>query len=322
MIKILFLGFRKSELDKFYKSLSSSDFLLILCENILEVMGHVEKGFYHVVIYQETSEEIGLLEVYNSLESFIQRNKMNLLYLVDRNDTEKIINASEMGISNMIFKPYKFFHIEKKINNLVFKRTFSSLLEKVSFKNFFYNNPIPLILIENSRIYRVNQALLKLIIGNKVQYEEVRIIDFFQFENDPKKYFLFKRLESGIDQYCILKKVQVKGLDRVYFDLFIVRDTTERILIQLNTIESKDYPIGKYNFYRSNLEKGESFSKNYVESGLTKRELEVLKLSAEGLPIKIISQELNISPRTVEKHRANILQKFGAKSIVEVLNKL
>jgi len=46
---------------------------------------------------------------------------------------------------------------------------------------------------------------------------------------------------------------------------------------------------------------------------LTAREDEVLKLIAEGHPSKSIATVLTISPKTVEHHRANILQKLGMR---------
>jgi DNA-binding NarL/FixJ family response regulator len=46
---------------------------------------------------------------------------------------------------------------------------------------------------------------------------------------------------------------------------------------------------------------------------LTPREDQVLKLIAEGHPSKAIADLLTISPKTVEHHRANILQKLGMR---------
>jgi PAS domain S-box-containing protein len=51
----------------------------------------------------------------------------------------------------------------------------------------------------------------------------------------------------------------------------------------------------------------------------SKREKEVLKLSCDGLPIKLIADKLCISDRTVEKYRASLMNKTGSKNIVEVL---
>jgi DNA-binding NarL/FixJ family response regulator len=46
---------------------------------------------------------------------------------------------------------------------------------------------------------------------------------------------------------------------------------------------------------------------------LTPREEEVLKLIAEGHSSRQIADELNISTKTVERHRANILHKLGLR---------
>jgi len=51
---------------------------------------------------------------------------------------------------------------------------------------------------------------------------------------------------------------------------------------------------------------------------LTPRETEVVKLIAEAYNTKEIAQMLVISPRTVERHRANILEKLGMKDRVQL----
>lgn len=49
--------------------------------------------------------------------------------------------------------------------------------------------------------------------------------------------------------------------------------------------------------------------------GLSDREREVLILLARGLASKEIATELDISTRTVETHRANLMRKLGVKSV-------
>ena len=51
---------------------------------------------------------------------------------------------------------------------------------------------------------------------------------------------------------------------------------------------------------------------------LTPRELEVVKLVAEAHTTEQIAQLLVISPRTVERHRENILAKLGMRDRVEL----
>lgn len=57
-------------------------------------------------------------------------------------------------------------------------------------------------------------------------------------------------------------------------------------------------------------------------SELTEREREVAHLVIEGRPNKLIADELQISVRTVEVHRARVFEKMGVKSAVELANLL
>jgi len=52
---------------------------------------------------------------------------------------------------------------------------------------------------------------------------------------------------------------------------------------------------------------------------LTPREQQVMRLLAEGLSAKKIAQKLFISPKTVENHRANIMNKLSIHSTMELV---
>ena len=56
-----------------------------------------------------------------------------------------------------------------------------------------------------------------------------------------------------------------------------------------------------------------------VYGTLTAREQEILRLLAEGLSSKEIAQKLFISPKTVENHRANIMNKLDLHSSIELV---
>jgi len=55
---------------------------------------------------------------------------------------------------------------------------------------------------------------------------------------------------------------------------------------------------------------------------LTERECDVMRLVVEGLPNKLIADQLDISVRTVEVHRARVFDKMDVKSAVELANLL
>ena len=56
--------------------------------------------------------------------------------------------------------------------------------------------------------------------------------------------------------------------------------------------------------------------------GLTDRERDVMRLVVGGLPNKLVADQLDISVRTVEVHRARVFDKMGVKSAVELVNLL
>ncbi|MGH8805874.1 MAG: response regulator transcription factor, partial [Polaromonas sp.] len=55
---------------------------------------------------------------------------------------------------------------------------------------------------------------------------------------------------------------------------------------------------------------------------LTDRERDVMRLVVGGLPNKLVADQLDISVRTVEVHRARVFDKMGVKSAVELANLL
>ena len=55
-------------------------------------------------------------------------------------------------------------------------------------------------------------------------------------------------------------------------------------------------------------------------ASLTEREKAVMQLVVNGLPNKLVADQLDISVRTVEVHRARVFDKMGVKSAVELAN--
>lgn len=52
---------------------------------------------------------------------------------------------------------------------------------------------------------------------------------------------------------------------------------------------------------------------------LTPREREVMQLVIEGKANKVIAADLDLSPRTVEVHRASVMRKMGAESVADLV---
>ncbi len=55
---------------------------------------------------------------------------------------------------------------------------------------------------------------------------------------------------------------------------------------------------------------------------LTRREHEVLELLAQGKPNKVMAADLGLSQRTVEIHRAHVMEKMQARSVAQLVRML
>jgi two-component system response regulator NreC len=100
--------------------------------------------------------------------------------------------------------------------------------------------------------------------------------------------------------------------------------TREEMLIAINTVYSGS------DFYSDNISR--IILKSYIEKArlnseevlnpnevLSKREIEILKMFAEGFINKEIADQLFISIRTVGSHKNHIMQKLNLKTQVELV---
>lgn len=71
--------------------------------------------------------------------------------------------------------------------------------------------------------------------------------------------------------------------------------------------------------YKSYIQHVKSGSNSQLENSLSEREIEIIKVLADGLSSKEIAETLFISPRTVESHKANILEKLNLKNNIELV---
>jgi len=126
---------------------------------------------------------------------------------------------------------------------------------------------------------------------------ELRMLILSMYDNEQ---FLFEALKAGASGY-VLKS----GADRDIVEACRAAMCGQTFL----------YPSAMSTLVREYVEvdgEGDGFEP------LTPREQEVLKLIAEAHPSKTIAKMLSISIKTVERHRANILEKLGMSDRVEL----
>jgi len=132
------------------------------------------------------------------------------------------------------------------------------------------------------------------------RFPDVRILILTAYDDDP---YVFALLREGASGY-LLKSADpdefVEAVRAVHRgEPALSPDITEKVLRQVR--EGK--PAG---------------ADEQVER-LTSREIEVLRLAAQGLTNRAIGQQLDISDRTVQGHLANVYAKLGVASRTEAV---
>jgi DNA-binding NarL/FixJ family response regulator len=127
----------------------------------------------------------------------------------------------------------------------------------------------------------------------------VRVLILSMYDNEQ---YLFEALKAGASGY-VLKSVAD-------------RDLVEACRAAMRG-EPFLYPGAITTLIRDYLQRNRHGDR-LPESILTPREEEIVKLIAEGHSAKEIAGMLVISPKTVDRHRANILQKLGLRDRLEL----
>jgi DNA-binding NarL/FixJ family response regulator len=128
---------------------------------------------------------------------------------------------------------------------------------------------------------------------------EVRVLILSMYDNEQ---YLFEALKAGASGY-VLKSVA----DRDLLEACRAAMRGEPFL----------YPGAITTLIRDFLQRNRRGDR-LPESILTPREEEIVKLIAEGHSAKEIADILVLSPKTVDRHRANILQKLGLRDRLEL----
>ncbi|MFT5725987.1 MAG: DNA-binding NarL/FixJ family response regulator [Desulforhopalus sp.] len=135
----------------------------------------------------------------------------------------------------------------------------------------------------------------------KTKYPWIKILMLTMHKN--KQYF-YNAMAAGADGYLMKD------------------DSDEELLVAITKVLSGKSYISPYmtddfaddviNMYRN--ERRTPFQE------LTKREKEILQLVVQGFTSKQMAEQLNLSQRTIDHHRSNLLRKFNRKNSVELVN--
>lgn len=134
----------------------------------------------------------------------------------------------------------------------------------------------------------------------KERYNEIKVLFLSMYTSEE---FVFNALRAGASGYLpknISQKELLDAIDSIYNGGDYFSDTISNMILKSYVRKTRN-------------------TEDYTEELLSKRELEILKLFAEGNTNSEISDRLFISIRTVESHKNHIMQKLNLRSTVDLV---
>lgn len=140
-----------------------------------------------------------------------------------------------------------------------------------------------------------------------------------------------KLVPKILRKYPEIKIIALTSLDSSFYIYNLIQEGASGYLLKNTSIEKIVEAIetvysGSVYMEKELKDKMESFaqrikSREALNPTFTQKEKEVLKLTAQGLTLQEIGEQLFLSQRTVEYYRTNLLLKMDVKNMVELVRK-
>ena len=125
---------------------------------------------------------------------------------------------------------------------------------------------------------------------------------------------------SMLNDYASISKLLKAGADG-----YVMKNTgKEELLVAIHTIMQGEVYVGEevkkgLFLYMTNKKSAEPKLNVFGKVELTNREKEILKLISEGMTNNEMADKLFLSPKTIDTHRTNLLQKLGLKNTAALI---
>lgn len=259
--------------------------------------------------------------VFNTLKPLLNQKGIPFILLLSEYRKEDILIGLELGIDNFILYPFDETALFGKIEKQILRSKKAKMFDSEQFIHLFESSPVAKFIAENDQITKINKAFSDLTGIGQNPEKLPKLQEIFNFHVSESSKLDFQKCMSGLKPCCLFRSIPLKKNDCLRLDIHLVYNNyldkdlfTGEILPDGNR-QPEEKRVQKVGKNKTEVEEKSNGNKNIV--ALTSRENQVLELSAKGLAIKQIAGELGISSRTVEKHRANIMEKTRTNNILE-----
>lgn len=329
-LKLLLIEPAKEQRERFTGILMDLGYQVLRAENPETAVHKILRNSPDAIICQKNLNEDSGFLFFSMLRNKFSGSEITFILLLNNFNENDLSLGFEMGIDSFIFPPFDVKKISNTLENQLQKRKNKRINTVSQFKSFFNATPFGFFVCRNSTITYTNKLFFKLVKTSKKVKGKMELTDIFNFVSNASDELNLLRCLNGISSYSSFRSISLQNDSATRFNIFlnvVENEGTSLKIAGLIIPENHNHePV--FNFKKvpqelvpPEIEKNE-LSRTHDSNNnnlFTQREKQVLKLSAEGAPVKQIAHQMGISVRTVEKHRSNIFRKTNSGNIVEAV---
>ena len=292
-------------------------------------------------------------DVYKAIEQIPGISDIPFVFLTARAQPEDFRAGLRMGVDDYLIKPFELNELMFTIVKRLEKKDRIKEAAEGKFKALINNPLIGIFIYQNNKFVLTNNKLFEIFGYSKHELNSIGISDILLGDKDKIINELSLCLQGVHDSIQMKISILSKTKEAKFLEIFaksIVFDNKKAIIgsvLDITNIDDKNYKntkdaggavemdeIIKYLIsldkedvaqqiinVRQLIDFNETSKSDQIKNKikLTKRELEILALICKGYTNNEIAEELFISNRTVDNHRANLLSKTETKNTASLV---
>ena len=253
-------------------------------------------------------------DFFKTIQQIKATSTIPLVFLTAKTEREDVRTGMQLGADDYITKPFDLNELLQTIKVRLEKHDKLLQLNDEKFYALIDNPIMGVFIYQDNKFVYVNNAFAKMFDLYVQDFRELTFEDLL--------------VEGGKEQ--VLDKIRrcLKGIQnsvQIVFEAFH-KDTKKKLVIEIfaTLVNYKGSPSLIGNAVEASKANSESAGISIIsaadnEDALSKREIEVLAMVCNGSSTTEIATLMNLSQRTVDTHRANILNKTGCKNTAELV---
>jgi DNA-binding NarL/FixJ family response regulator len=306
----------------------------------------IKKAFEYnpdLIVCSREMETIGGFQIYEILKQSSLTDRIPFIFVSNSSDLSDLRKAMNLGVDDYLIKPFDTKDLIRSIEKRLSKYKILKETGKREYKKLSDLSPNGIFIFDDHLI-EANLAFLAMF---KIKKEDITTFTLEEFLEPHSLQRVNEKISQCIhgiaDSFyeeviftlvsgesfegtlyvCIIEKYTGYALKA---GLVILnnskRNHSEATALDIQKIlvsEKVNIPESLEQKLADVFKKNNNHFKNQLTTPFSEREKEVLCLSMEGHPTKIIADKLSISDRTVEKHRARLMEKTNSNNMIEVI---